>query len=118
MAVPPDSPYSSSKDEVLDAPDDIPRTEGLDSSPQMEDLAALATKGDIKALMHNISAFFNADLDIIREDMTVVTARVTVTEESISSLTQYQESNTEQICQLQAAHKAVQVQIASLEDTR
>ncbi|CAH2292507.1 Hypothetical predicted protein [Pelobates cultripes] len=92
MAPPLDSPYSSSEDEVLDAPDDITRSEGSDPLPLTKDLQAPATKGDIKAIMNNISAFFNADLDIIREDMSVVTARVT--------------------------HKAVQIQIDLLEDTR
>ncbi|CAH2300910.1 Hypothetical predicted protein [Pelobates cultripes] len=68
MAAPPDSPYSSSEEEGLDAPNEIPHTVGHIATLPAEDLQALATKGDIKALMNNILAF-NADLDIIRENV-------------------------------------------------
>ncbi|CAH2218898.1 Hypothetical predicted protein [Pelobates cultripes] len=54
MAAPLDSPSTFSKEEILDAPDEIPQAEGLPATLQVEDLAVLATKGDIKALMLNI----------------------------------------------------------------
>ncbi|CAH2294353.1 Hypothetical predicted protein, partial [Pelobates cultripes] len=79
------------------------------NSPQREeDLTAPATKGDIKALLTNIRTFFNADLNIIREDITVVTARLQANEDAITSLAQKQESTNEHLLQLQASHKSMQ----------
>ncbi|CAH2311574.1 Hypothetical predicted protein [Pelobates cultripes] len=60
-----DAYYTSSEDEILDAPDEIPCSKSIISPQGGEDLTAPATKGDIKALMSNIRAFFNADLNVI-----------------------------------------------------
>ncbi|CAH2276125.1 Hypothetical predicted protein [Pelobates cultripes] len=76
MAPPVDLPYSSSEVEVLNTPNDILRSESSNLFSLREDLQAPATKGDIQALMNNIRAFFNADLDIIMEDVSAVTVRV------------------------------------------
>ncbi|CAH2327949.1 Hypothetical predicted protein [Pelobates cultripes] len=117
MVAPPDSPYTFSE-EVMDATDKIPHTVGNLSTPLTEDLTAPATKGDIKALMNNIHAFYNADLDIIQEDITVVTTRVRATEEHLSTVAHQQENSNEQIQSLQAAHRAFQIKMDTLENTQ
>ncbi|CAH2220628.1 Hypothetical predicted protein [Pelobates cultripes] len=117
MAAQQDPRYSSSEEEILDAPDEIPHMEGLISPHQGEDLTAPATR-DIKTLMHNIRVFFNADLNIIREDITVVTARVQATEDSIHSITQQQTSTNEPMQQLLATNKVMQIRIDTLDDAR
>ncbi|CAH2282956.1 Hypothetical predicted protein [Pelobates cultripes] len=111
IAPQPDPHDSTSEEELLDAHDDIPPQEG-------EDLTAPGTKGDIKALMNNSRAFFNADLNIIREDMTGVTAGVQTNEDNISFIAQKQRDTNELIQQLQAAHKALQVRLDTLDDAR
>ncbi|CAH2246591.1 Hypothetical predicted protein [Pelobates cultripes] len=103
-----DAYSTSSEEELLDAPDEIPCSGSMHSPQREEDLTAPATKGDIKALLTNIRAFFNADLNIIREDITVVTARLQANEDAITSLAQKQESTNEHLLQLQAAHKSMQ----------
>ncbi|CAH2250773.1 Hypothetical predicted protein [Pelobates cultripes] len=115
MAAQQDLLYSSSEEKILNAPDEIPHTESLISTHQGEDRTAPATRGDIKTLMHNIRAFFNADLNIKREDITGVTARVQATEDSIHSITQQQTSTKEQMQQLLAANKAMQIRLDTTE---
>ncbi|CAH2252432.1 Hypothetical predicted protein [Pelobates cultripes] len=105
MVVPQDSHYSSSKEEILDAPDDITHTEGLITSQLKQDVTALGTKGDIKAQMNNIRAFFNADL-------------VWANEDNVSSIAQQQTGNKDLIQQLQASQKTMLVRMDMLEDTR
>ncbi|CAH2294236.1 Hypothetical predicted protein [Pelobates cultripes] len=63
--------------------------------------------------MHNIRAFFNADLNIIRKDITVVTARVQATKDSIHSITQQTSTN-----ELLATNKVMQIRIDTLDDAR
>ncbi|CAH2220607.1 Hypothetical predicted protein [Pelobates cultripes] len=103
-----DAYSTSSEEEILDAPDEIPCPGSMNSPQREEDLTAPATKGDIKALLTNIRAFFNADLNIMREDITVVTARLQANEDAITSLAQKQESTNEHLLQLQASHKSMQ----------
>ncbi|CAH2292277.1 Hypothetical predicted protein [Pelobates cultripes] len=67
--------------------------------------------------MNNIRASFNADLYIIREDVAGVLARVKATEEQVSSMAHQKDGSKEQI-QLQAAHRAVQIKLDTLEDIR
>ncbi|CAH2315132.1 Hypothetical predicted protein [Pelobates cultripes] len=109
---------TSSEEEILDAPDEIPCPGSMNSPQREEDLTAPATKGDIKALLTNIRAFFNADLNIMCEDITVVTARLQANEDAITSLAQKQESTNEHLLQLQASHKSMQVRLDTQDDAR
>ncbi|CAH2294565.1 Hypothetical predicted protein [Pelobates cultripes] len=90
MTSPADSTCPSSEDKILKAPDDIPRSESSKLCSLKEDLQAPATMGDIQALMNNIRAFFNAGVDITREDISMVTAKVRGAEESVTSVAQRQ----------------------------
>ncbi|CAH2311288.1 Hypothetical predicted protein [Pelobates cultripes] len=74
MAAVPDSPYSSSEEDYMDALDKISYTGGPAAKSPPEDLQAPATKGDIQALMKNLWAYFTADLDIIREEVAGISA--------------------------------------------
>ncbi|CAH2330082.1 Hypothetical predicted protein, partial [Pelobates cultripes] len=58
----------------------------------------------------------NADLDIIREDITMVMARVQANKDNISSIAQKQTSTNELIHKLQASHTAMQVRIVILDE--
>ncbi|CAH2245516.1 Hypothetical predicted protein [Pelobates cultripes] len=66
----------SSEDELLDAPYTISETWSLNTPQSTEDLDTPATNGDILELMKNIRAFFNSDLNVVREEITAVTARI------------------------------------------
>ncbi|CAH2299746.1 Hypothetical predicted protein [Pelobates cultripes] len=68
--------------------------------------------------MNNIRVFLNAALNILRDDITVVTARVQATEDCIHSITQQQTSTKEQMQQLQATNKAMQIRIDTMDDAQ
>ncbi|CAH2254865.1 Hypothetical predicted protein [Pelobates cultripes] len=94
MAAQPDPHYSSSDGDLLNAPNKIHQTEGLISSHQEK------------------------DVDIIHENISVVTARVQAKEDNISSIQQKQTGTNELVLQLQASHKAMQVRINTLDDAQ
>ncbi|CAH2319282.1 Hypothetical predicted protein [Pelobates cultripes] len=92
----------SSAEDTLDAPDNIPDTGDLNTSLSTEDLNTTATKGDILDLMKNMRAFFNADLAVVREEISAMMARIQVAEEDASSIAQRQVCAAEQTTLLQA----------------
>ncbi|CAH2223572.1 Hypothetical predicted protein [Pelobates cultripes] len=114
MAAPPANQDSSSEsEELLDAPDPIP--EAAQSTPHTltGDRGALATKGDIIDLMVQLWSFFRADLVVVQEEVTAVTAA----EENITSLSQAQAGTSEHVRQIQTSLEDVQKRLNAMDDT-
>ncbi|CAH2321731.1 Hypothetical predicted protein [Pelobates cultripes] len=84
----------------LDVPDAIPDTASLNAPLPVAELNTAATKADILELMRNIRKFFNADLAIVREEITAIRAQVQATEGNISATAQRQTGAAEQQAQL------------------
>ncbi|CAH2283283.1 Hypothetical predicted protein [Pelobates cultripes] len=109
---------SSSKKELLDAPDPIQGAVHPEELLQSKDRGAQATKGDIMNLMVHIHTFFHANLAVVQEELMAVTDRVKAMEKDVSSLSQHQADVVEQIRHLQASHKAIQARLETMDDAR
>ncbi|CAH2225401.1 Hypothetical predicted protein [Pelobates cultripes] len=72
----PDRSSSTSSDaDPLNVPDAIPDPGGLNTHLSAAEFNTPATKGDILELMTNMRKFFNADLAVVREEITEITAQ-------------------------------------------